>query len=715
MHAKANNRARNGRFRPDIQGLRAVAVILVVLDHLWQWPAGGFIGVDVFFVISGFLITGLLLKEGSGTGSVSIANFYRRRARRILPASLLVLAITATASYLLLLTDRAQGVLTDTWWSLAFLVNWHLAAVGTNYFESSQPPSPLQHYWSLAVEEQFYVVWPLVIAVTLLVLAKLRSRMSLNALIFGLGTAVIVVSFAWAVFQTHSSPTNAYFSTFSRAWELAVGAVVAAAAPLLLRMGTTVRNALAVLGLAGIVVSAVMISSDMAFPAPVGAAPVVAAALLLASGVGSGSVAASWPLTLTPVVYIGSISFSLYLWHWPVIVLMDAVMARGVEFYVVAIVLMAVLSVASYHFVEQAVLQSTFLTPAEHRPREGRRRRRRRMFRLRRPRFHRGTFLPGRDTQFVVLAAVSVLFVCLAIVALNPKVDSTAPVATLAAPTANQKDPLAAAVADALKSKTYPPLNPSFENITADRAPEMDPAAGCLNPVDFSDPNQCVYGPADAPNTAMVVADSISISWMPGLRASLEPRGYRLHGVGGSGCPFADVDIALPDNPENSARCNEGRARIYRQINETKPSLVIVSGTVIAFQSLASGNKDEQAQAEWQAGNERALAEIAPSGARVVFLAPNPPGPSPTGCITRVSAPSDCVMDIPKDWQLKVLAEKAAAASSGATFVDTSSWFCDAGVCPIFAAGAPIRWDEQHLTATYSRLLAPYLERAILG
>jgi hypothetical protein len=525
----------------------------------------------------------------------------------------------------------------------------------------------------------------------------------------------MVASFAWAVWESAEKPTNAYFSTFSRAWELALGAVVAAGAPLLLRMGTGTRNVLAAVGLLGIIASAVLISSDMKFPAPVGAAPVIATAFVLASGIGSGSVALSWPLTLRPVVYVGSISFSLYLWHWPVIVLMDAVMERGPTFYVAGIAIMAVLSVASYHFVEQAVLQSTFLTPVERTPREGRRRHRRRPFRLRRPRFHRGTFIPGRDTQFVALAAVSVLLVCLSVVAFNPKADVSAPVATLAAPSSAEEDPLAVAVADALKMKTFPPLNPSFENVTADLAPEMDPAAGCLNPENFTDPDICVYGAADAPSSAMVVADSIAISWMPGLRDALEPRGYRIHGVSGSGCTFADVDLSLPGDPENSERCNNDRTELYKQINDTRPSLVIVSGTVISFQSLASGNKDERAQADWQAGNERALAEIAPSGARVVYLAPNPQGPSPAGCVTRVSAPSDCVMDIPKDWQLKALAEKAAAASSGATFVDTSGWFCDAGVCPIFAAGAPIRWDEQHLTATYSRLLAPYLERAILG
>src|SRR5450631_914041 len=154
-HARRRDAPRPGSFRKDIEGLRAVAVVLVVLDHLVSWPRAGFVGVDVFFVISGFLITGLLLNESERRGRISIRNFYARRARRILPAALTVLLAVAVAAHLVFRGARVKDTVTDVWWSLGFSANIHFASIGTDYFQANRPPSLVQHFWSLAVEEQF--------------------------------------------------------------------------------------------------------------------------------------------------------------------------------------------------------------------------------------------------------------------------------------------------------------------------------------------------------------------------------------------------------------------------------------------------------------------------------------------------------------------------------------------------------------------------------
>ncbi len=163
------------RFRPDVEGLRAVAVVLVVLYHA-NLPGltGGYVGVDVFFVISGFVITGLLLRERSGAGRTSIVDFYARRVRRILPAATLVILVTVIASYVFLGYVDGNNVADDGRWAAIFLANYHFLEVGTNYLQSLRPPSPLQHFWSLSVEEQFYVVFPTLF----LVVAGLRSKSS---------------------------------------------------------------------------------------------------------------------------------------------------------------------------------------------------------------------------------------------------------------------------------------------------------------------------------------------------------------------------------------------------------------------------------------------------------------------------------------------------------------------------------------------------------
>jgi len=220
--------------RDDIQGLRAIAVLVVALHHAGvRVLPGGYVGVDVFFVLSGFLITQLLLSRAIRVGYVSFADFYARRARRILPAAVLTLVVTIGASYFMLNVIRTDQVVVDSIWAAFFLANVHFAEQGTNYFAGWQPASPVQHYWTLSVEEQFYLVWPALVALVLF--ASLRRRRSgprgvTTGQIRRLFAATLVIalaSLAWSVYSTPRSPTDAYFSTVARAWELALGALLA--------------------------------------------------------------------------------------------------------------------------------------------------------------------------------------------------------------------------------------------------------------------------------------------------------------------------------------------------------------------------------------------------------------------------------------------------------------------------------------------------------
>ncbi|MGA2307725.1 MAG: acyltransferase [Acidimicrobiales bacterium] len=207
------------KFRPDVEGLRAVAVLLVVLYHAdIPWLTGGFVGVDVFFVLSGFVITGLLLRERATTGTTKLLNFYGRRSRRILPAATLVIMLTVLASYhwLGFLTgdDTAQVGRTAS----LFYANFHFISTGTNYLASQAPPSALQNFWSLSVEEQFYVLYPTLFIVTALAWSRVNLRLKLSIFL----VVSIVASFTWSVVQTSSNGVAAYFSPFTRAWETPV-------------------------------------------------------------------------------------------------------------------------------------------------------------------------------------------------------------------------------------------------------------------------------------------------------------------------------------------------------------------------------------------------------------------------------------------------------------------------------------------------------------
>jgi peptidoglycan/LPS O-acetylase OafA/YrhL len=215
-----------------------VAVLTVFANHLWGWPSGGFVGVDVFFVISGFLITGNLLRDAELRGTVSFRKFYWNRVRRIVPAATVVLVLTYLAATLVFLPFRSHQVGIDALFAFVFLSNWWFAYQGTDYFRAAENSvSPLQHYWSLSIEEQFYFVWPaLIFLISLIILRKGWShahRMRIAGIVMG---AVIVASLGWALYETATSPAWAYFNTFARVWELGVGALLACAVGLFARI-----------------------------------------------------------------------------------------------------------------------------------------------------------------------------------------------------------------------------------------------------------------------------------------------------------------------------------------------------------------------------------------------------------------------------------------------------------------------------------------------
>ena len=253
-------------FRSDIEGLRAIAVGLVMADHIFGWPTSGFIGVDIFFVISGFLITGLLVRERVRTGGISIRAFYVRRIRRLLPAAFTTLAATVLAAYALFFSGRFQQTLSDAVWATFFGANINFARQGTDYFEQTAAPSPVQHFWSLAVEEQFYLLWPALILLAFAVPLVLTRQRGVHLLLAM--TAITGASFAWSMSATATSPATAYFSTFTRAWELGVGALIAVSAVQLHRLPGLFRAAMAWVGLAGVVASVLLISDGPRFLVP---------------------------------------------------------------------------------------------------------------------------------------------------------------------------------------------------------------------------------------------------------------------------------------------------------------------------------------------------------------------------------------------------------------------------------------------------------------
>lgn len=698
--------------RRDIQGLRAVAVGVVVLDHMIKWPAGGYVGVDIFFVISGFLITGLLLREYERSGTISFADFYRRRLRRISPVAVVVLLATVIAIFSTYGIGRAKTVLEDAAYSLFFAANWHFAAIGTDYMQARVPASPLQHYWSLAVEEQFYLIWPVVIVVVL-GLAANRLKSSKTRALRLLRAALIVItaaSFAYACWQSRAEPTWAYFSTLSRGWELGVGALIATLTSRLSRIPAAARPVLARVGLVGIAASVILLDSHSVFPAPWGAVPVLATALVIAAGTGRVTPSRFDILSLKPMQYLGKISYSLYLWHFPVITIAATLAPQPQDPLTILaqVALMVLLSIASFHLIEDPVRKSNWLNdrePSADRPATRRR----------------------WNSAWPKIVLVGIGPACLATLAAI--VLSALPVAS--PPEANAQGTIkeldivpalrAKQIRSGLDAKTWPALTPSVDNLMSKAwVPEW--REDSCQDVWEADLSRCMYGDKGAPKTAVLVGDSIAISYMPGLRAALTGSGWKIQSLTLQQCPAINISVLKDKGADGNSpgypECDKHHEWVKDYLARLHPDMIIMSSVQESLLRLASGAKGQDAVNAWGQATGETLKEFAPLAAKTVLVGPPPKGKVLPWCATTINTPKDCIAERTAEQIETQSAEFAAAskAPSNVSSIDTTSWFCDSdNRCPSFVGNTPMFADGGHLTENYSKMLGPVFRDGLLG
>jgi len=343
--------------RTDIEGMRALAVGLVVLNHAGvPWLSGGYIGVDVFFVISGFLITQLLIDEAGERSSIDLRNFWARRARRILPMSILVTLVTIVAGLFMLEPGKVRDLSAVGLGALGFCTNIVLFFRTSDYLSGVTAPSSLRHFWSLAVEEQFYLLWPLVVFA-----AVKYGKANWRKWLLGVGVVGGLASLATSVLITKGHPGAGYYLPYSRFWEISAGALLALAGSRFDKIPNLVRAAGGWVGLVAIIASAVMFSETTIFPGYAALLPVAATVFVLVAG--SAKFGPISLLSLEPMQSLGARSYSLYLWHWPLLVLLEARFgtpsAWGKAWIVVAAL---VLSAISYRAIEQPVRHSAWLS-----------------------------------------------------------------------------------------------------------------------------------------------------------------------------------------------------------------------------------------------------------------------------------------------------------------------------------------------------------------
>jgi peptidoglycan/LPS O-acetylase OafA/YrhL len=673
-------------FRPDVEGLRAVAVLLVVLFHSQVSAiSGGYVGVDVFFVISGFVITGVLLRERASSGRTSILSFYGRRCRRIIPAATLVIIATVGLAYWFLGVAGGIPTATDGRWAAVFLANFHFIATGTNYLSSQQPPSPLQNFWSLAVEEQFYVVYP-----TLFLLVAGARVLSLRVRLAVALVVVIGVSYAYSIVNTHNNPVNAFFSPFTRAWELALGALVAVCTPWLLKLPARLAAGATWLGLGAILIAGFVFNAQTAYPGSLVAIPVVGAALIIAGGMNAHTFGAEALLHLSPIRWLGKISYSLYLWHWPILIIAAEYAGKttlSVKDNLAWDVVALVASVVTYRLVENPVRHAKWLSG------------------------HKGASI-GLGVGLVVVTLLAITFESRLTSGGGPDSSGTnASVARLASGPFVPLSTVLAKVAASSHIKELPSnLNPPLKNMVAEPTLFVAPkrTGRCApQPSQISVP-ACTFGDLKATRTMVLYGDSHAGMWFQALDGIATREHWKLVILFKDGCPASLVPIANYQGAR-LAVCDQWHQYVVGRIKQIDPRLLIVSQTA-RYVRPGGGQYTTQ---EWQSSLEDLLTTLSTPGSRQVVIGnlavPTASGPN---CLAR-HTDNVQACSVPPDRAFTAFneAEKLGAKHVGASYIDVLPWFCTNTCSPVIG-NDEIYW-ENHVTVGYSFFLEGVLAKSL--
>ncbi|WP_436643798.1 acyltransferase family protein [Microbaculum sp. FT89] len=651
----------------DLQGLRAIAVISVVLFHLWPsvFP-GGYVGVDIFFVISGFLMTSLLLKEVEAFGRINLFDFFIRRIRRLVPAAAAVIVVVALASPLLPSTKlslTAQEIVA----SALFVENWLLLSRAVDYSASDQAAGVLQHYWSLGVEGQFYVIWPLVLMAATYIST---SRKVLTRILL----VLLVVGFALSVWLSYRDPPAAYFATHVRFWEFVVGGVVAAA-HLRNKLPHLLASILAWGSLLAIAATVMLLTRDVPFPGWVALIPCLAAALLIATG---SAPSLAPVLTFRPVTYIGDISYSVYLWHWPLIVFWQSASPTtfGLTAKVAIILLSVALAAASKVLVEDP--------------------------------FRRPWNLSAKAQSAIAGAGITFFTIGTAIVPLGLLLaDRNATTAeTTTGSQSNSNYPGALALTDgATVPYPAPPPRPSPEFAMRDMP--IANRDGCQ--VFDSELRSCDYGRLDGPFHIVVVGDSHAAQFSDAFEMLARQRGWRYTHMSKAQCPFIGETIIHPRKRQPFVECDRWNEQALGLILDLQPDLVVpIQSWKYPLASGKEGNFERRVSAlasRWEILRQQGIGVI-PIRDTPTF------GHSAPECIAQ--GRDDCDRDRNKVTHPASKEEVVVAAKRlGLPVIDVTDGICDSSTCRA-VVGNIIAWrDASHLTATYVRTLAPYLGRLL--
>jgi peptidoglycan/LPS O-acetylase OafA/YrhL len=640
-------------FRPDIEGLRAIAIVGVILFHAGiRTVSGGFLGVDVFFVLSGFLITGILIEEVRQTGTVSLPAFWARRARRLLPAATLVSLVTLA---LVAGLDSPFAPQTYARSAIAFATYWsNLLFIrrGADYFNHSQASDPFLHTWSLAIEEQYYLVFaPLVLLLAWMVRAKgfgyFRNRL--------LGVAIVVTaaSFAGCLILTAARPIISFYGLPSRAWEFGVGAFLAVAASHGARRGTRWDPLLAIVALGALIASWFLADGQTPHPGAITILPVLGTGALIHLGGGSPSLVGRL-LEARPMRVLGRLSYSWYLWHWPITVYWAKLLPGNTIPMVIGMPIVSLaLAQLTYMVIESRARRSPiFQTP-----------------------------------RFALLAA-----------AVMAAVTVGAAKATTYRANGILRAPAYASILEARDTRA---------RIYRD---------GCHLDINGVNPKICDYGLATSDTTVALFGDSHAVQWFPALEAIAIARGWHLISLTKSGCPSVSITVWTDALGRAYTECDRWRTAALDSIAVLRPDLVVLGNfhwhKVMDERKWTGPGWSSPPPRLWTRGLQATLDRL-PRTAGIVFLedTPNPHFDVPTCLIEQMPHTDRCTF--PRNsaiaFALLRVEREAARANPRLILGDPADLICGRAVCSTFRNGESMFSDINHLSVRFSASLSGWL------
>jgi len=724
--------------RPEIQALRAVAVALVVAYHFWpdRLP-GGFIGVDVFFVISGFLITAHLVRDVSASGRVQLATFWARRARRLLPASLLVLLATSVGVLLFVPSALWRDIFAEVTSSTLYVQNWFLASSAVDYSAADALASPVQHYWSLSTEEQFYLVWPVLIAIIALVSRMSRAGRTLprRAVFVGLA-AVVVASLVFSIVYTGVSADAAYFITPTRAWEFGAGGLLAVVLPGPLSARPNARHGalslLSLAGLASLTLAALAFSTATPFPGSAALLPVLGTLAVIAAGTPRAWFSPARVAGLRPVQFLGDVSYSVYLWHWPLLIIAPYVLGRdvatglGTTAKLLLLLVTVLLAWATKIVVEDPIRSARILT--------------------------------RRPPAVSLLAAAAGMAVVLVI----PLVATAGLDAAEARSDAIQQQLVTtpelvtgagSSVDDVTRSilASLPPClgalarpadgagctNPDLEGSGDDTQGIVipDPTAGkipayrrdCLDDLKKEQFLVCELGvpEAQATKTVAVIGDSHSFSLLPTIMTIAEAQGWHVVSVTRGSCPFNAATRALDKGAarDGCVAWNDNATALLRERPEI--SAVFTSASAKnGYVGTGSGATRSSGYDNAVTGAASLWRSLPESVSDVVVIRDVPRARvDVVECLDEAYAAGflterDCSSPQDDVEYADPLADAAAAYTAApgdpaVTLIDPTPILCVAGECAAYLGHTIVYRDSHHIAPVFARTLAPLVQQAL--